>query len=285
MKLRTTPPQEDCYVYTTPFNTKSQRHWEFIYNSMDFPIWLPNPLPYTNLKITANNCNGDSFVYFDDIPGNLLPQTETHHLIGVDSTGVWVMFKRFDYVYAGKQYLHFEFNFDGQIYNLYSEWLEHEPCTGEVATILPCIQSGLVTDINGDFVGTVPNPNVRVHFNSILNMYYSPQMYLRNATMVQTGDRYDFKKINNKILKSTLSKVRTLDSEWIQENAFTMLHSVFGFNKVWFEGFIFVPDTFETELQDVKALHQYHKINLTTYIEVNKVFLCTSNCYVAPPEH
>lgn len=284
MKLRTTPPPEDCYVYTTPFNTESQQHWEFVIATRDYPSWITPSMPYINLKIIAHRCDGDSFVYFDDVPGNLLLLKNTRHLFEFAGPDIWVLFKNFNYVYEGKQYLEFMFCFDNNMcWSVYSHWLEFEPCTGEVATILPCIQEGVTTDINGDFVGELPTMTASL-FNSIINQYYSPQMYLRNARMIQDKNTYEYKKINNKVLRATLQKIWTLDSENVQENCFVMLHSVFGFAKVWFEGEIFVLETFGTEMIDVKALHIYHKINFSSQIEVKRAFLCTSRCIIAEIE-
>lgn len=285
MKLRTTPPPDDCYVYTTPFNINTQPHWEFIIATRDYPTWITPTLPYIWITIIAHGCDGSSFTYFDDVPGNLLPLTGTRHKFGFVGADIWVLLKNFQYQFAGKQYLEFKFCFDNNMcWSLYSHWLEEEPCTGEVATILPCIQEGIGLDINGDFVGELPNYTA-VFFNTLLRTYYSPQMYLRNAKMIQDKNKYEYKKINNKVLKATLQKIWTLDSEWVQENCFTMLHSVFGFAKVWFEGEVWVCETFDTEMLDVKALHIYHKINFTTQKEVNKTFLCSSLCRIAEIEN
>lgn len=166
--------------------------------------------------------------------------------------------------------------------NYYSPVYSWEDCS-EISAIIPCLIDGQEYTINGNFIGEIVNNVVYQSWHTALEKKYSPAVFLRNVSFNRKTNSVEFKKLNNKPLKTTLRRNYSLYCEPIGNDYLDELDDVFSFGKVNVLGTTFVLDSYSLEALDEKDCCSLYKITATAYEESKLRLLCSNNCTVLEP--
>lgn len=166
--------------------------------------------------------------------------------------------------------------------NYYSPVYARNDCE-DISVIIPCLIGGQQYTINGNFVDTIEGNIVYQSWHSATEKKYSPAVFLRNVNFNRKANVVEFKKLNNKPLKTTLKRNYGLFTEPVSVEYVNELDDVFSFGKVNILGTTYVLDSYSVEPLDEKDCCTLYKVIATAYKESKLRLLCSNNCTILEP--
>ncbi len=157
-----------------------------------------------------------------------------------------------------------------------------EDCS-DISAIIPCIIDGQEYTINGNFIGVISTGIVYQSWKTAAPKKYSPAIFLRNVHFNRNNNTVEFKKLNNKPLKTTLKRNYNLYCEPIGRDYLDEFDEVFSFGKVNILSKTFVLESFSVEVIDEKDCCSLYRLIATAYEESKLRLLCSNNCTVLQP--
>jgi hypothetical protein len=186
--------------------------------------------------------------------------------------------------------LHYKLTYDdGYELHLVSDWFTKENCLRPYNVFLPCLDLEKTTDINGDIIGILPEPDyvssspVFTYPRPMSQQIYSPQFYCRVGEFKRDSIEFDFVKKANRIMSRKMAKVRALDVEDIGDFALDNAVSVLGNAKVFspLEGKYYTIDGLNFNIKDKSHRNIYYSITAKTTEEKTIYNGCVDSCYIA----
>ncbi|MCQ4139228.1 hypothetical protein [Chryseobacterium sp. EO14] len=166
--------------------------------------------------------------------------------------------------------------------NLFSDLFSFLKC--EVSyPIIPCLVDTQQYSSYGAFLGEISGNIVYQSWHTGGKKKYTPVVFLRNVSFNKKTSTIEFKKLNNKPLKSTLKKNYNLICEPVSSTYSEYVMDIFGFGKVNILKNTFAFDTYSDEVIDEKDCCSLYKITATAYKETQLRLQCANNCVVLDP--
>ncbi len=176
-----------------------------------------------------------------------------------------------------------EVNFaDGSRTTLFSDLFSFVRCDVSFP-IIPCLVETQEYSINENYINEISGNIVYQSWHTAVPKKYTPVVFLRNVSFNRKTNTIEFKKLNNKPLKTTLKRTYSFRSEPISATYIDDIDEIFGFGKVNLLGTTYVFDSYGIETLDEKDCCSLYKINATAYEENNLRLQCSNNCVVLNP--
>lgn len=157
-----------------------------------------------------------------------------------------------------------------------------ESCS-DISVIIPCVIETQQYTINGNFIDTIVGNIVYQSWKTGTEKKYTPSIFLRNVHFNRKSNLVEFKKLNNKPLKTTLKRNYNLYCEPVGQDYLNEIDEVFSFGKVNILSKTYVLDTFSLEVIDERDCCGLYKITATAYEESKLRLLCSNNCVILQP--
>jgi len=164
----------------------------------------------------------------------------------------------------------------------YSDLFSYEKCDNSYP-IIPCLVDGQQYSSYGAFLGEITGNIVYQSWHTHESKKYTPVVFLRNVSFNKKTSTIEYKKLNNKPLKSTLKKNYNLICEPVSSIYSEYVMDIFGFGKVNLLGNTFAFDSYSDEIIDEKDCCSLYKITATAYKETQLRLQCSNNCVVLEP--
>lgn len=164
----------------------------------------------------------------------------------------------------------------------YSDLFSYVKCENSFP-IIPCLVDGQQYSSYGAFLGEITGNIVYQSWHTHESKKYTPVVFLRNVSFNKKTSTIEYKKLNNKPLKSTLKKNYNLICEPVSSNYSEYVMDIFSFGKVNLLGNTFAFDSYSDEIIDEKDCCSLYKIAATAYKETQLRLQCSNNCVVLDP--
>lgn len=171
---------------------------------------------------------------------------------------------------------------DATTKTFYSDLYSFEKCDTSYP-IIPCLVETQEYSINDNFINEIAGNIVYQSWHTGLPKKYTPVVFLRNVSFNRKTNTIEFKKLNNKPLRTIVKRTYSLRSEPISRNYIDDIDEVFGFGKVNLLNKTYSFDTYGIEVLDEKECCSLYKINATSYEENDLRIQCSNNCIVLSP--
>lgn len=169
-----------------------------------------------------------------------------------------------------------------QTVTLYSDVFSYMKCSNSYP-IIPCLVGTEQYSSYGAFMGEIKDNIVFQSWHTNEPKKYTPVVFLRHVSFNKKTSTIEYKKLNNKPLKSTLKKTYNLICEPVSSIYSEYIMDIFGFGKVNLLGETYAFDTYSDEILDEKDCCSLYKITATAYKETKLRIACSNNCVVLDP--
>jgi hypothetical protein len=170
----------------------------------------------------------------------------------------------------------------GTIETFYTDLFTFEQC-GNSGALIPCLVNGQQYSVNGNFIDEINENIVYQSWQTNEPKKYTPVAFIRNLSFIRKSNTIEYKKLNNKPLRTTLKKDYKIKCEPIPESYIDTINEVFSFGKVNLLDKTYAFDTYNIEVIDENDCCSLYKINATAYEESKLRLLCSNNCTVLSP--
>jgi|GEM_PF-6126052 len=164
----------------------------------------------------------------------------------------------------------------------YSDLFSYMKCENSYP-VIPCLTENQQYSSYGAFLGQITGNIVYQSWHTNEPKKYTPVIFLRNVSFNKKTSTVEYKKLNNKPLKSTLRKNYNLICEPVSSIYSEYVMDIFGFGKVNLLGNTYAFDTYSDEILDEKDCCSLYKISATAYKETQLRLQCSNNCVVLDP--
>jgi hypothetical protein len=171
---------------------------------------------------------------------------------------------------------------NGNEISLYTPTYKKELCRS-VGVLIPCLVDGQTHDINGNFIEDISGSIVYQSWQTNETKKYTPVAFLRNVSFNRKSNTIEYKKLNNKPLRTTLKRDYLFRGEPIPSWYLDYLDAVFSFGKVNILGTTYAMDSYSVDVLDEKDCCSFYKITATAYDELKLRLQCSNNCVVLSP--
>ncbi|CAA7196738.1 hypothetical protein [Chryseobacterium potabilaquae] len=165
---------------------------------------------------------------------------------------------------------------------VYSDLFSFEKCVVSYP-IIPCLAEGQQYSGSGAFLGEITGSIVYQSWHTHEPKKYTPVVFLRNLSFNKKTSTIEYKKLNNKPLKSTLKKNFNLICEPVSSMYSEYVMDIFGFGKINLLTKTYAFDTYSDEILDEKDCYSLYKISATAYQETQLRLQCSNQCVVLDP--
>lgn len=165
----------------------------------------------------------------------------------------------------------------------YSDMFTFEPC-GNSSALIPCLVDGQQYSVNGNYIGDIEVKDVVYQSWQIPSeKKYTPVVFIRNLSFRRKTNTIEYRKLNNKPLRTTLKRDYKLKCEPIPSTYIDQIDEVFAFGKVNLLDKTFAFETYNVEVIDENDCCSLYRINATAYEESKIRLLCSNNCTILSP--
>jgi hypothetical protein len=166
--------------------------------------------------------------------------------------------------------------------NYYSPVYSWEVCS-DISPIIPCVIDGQLYTINDNYIGDIEGNIVYQSWHTATEKKYTPCVFIRNVSFNRKSNTVEYKKLNNKPLRTTLKRNYSLYCEPVSQEYINEIDDVFTFGKVNILSKTYVLDTYIIDTLDEKDCCPMYKITATAYEESKIRLLCSNNCVILEP--